>query len=125
MDLTHWNPVFSIVRELVEVETRSGDPEVFVAAAVGPDPELLGMSATSLNGSGAGLAWPQAAGAAIGECLERYAAASIRASDLHFGSAQELRRGGRATHDPTAWSLYDETQDVPYPQFDSDLRIAW
>lgn len=115
-----------LVTYLTEVELHRGEPEIFVAAARGPYMEVLGYpTGNTLVGSGAGLRWEDARGAAVGECLERYAASVVEGEHLVLASYEGLRRSGRQAHDPSAWALFDPTQQVPYPTFSQDRVIAW
>jgi ribosomal protein S12 methylthiotransferase accessory factor len=76
-------------------------------------------------GSGAGLTWDAASGAALGECLERYCAAMLDPGELVYGSFEELRARGNDACDPEAFALFDPSQEVPYPSFTRKTRIAW
>lgn len=123
------NPVSQmtgIVTFLTEVELNRGEPEVFVAAARGPDMHLLSYkTGAGIVGSGAGLTWHAARGAAVGECLERYSSAIVHADDLLVGSHEVLAQDGLSAHKPADWALFEESQDIPYPAFTGNLPIAW
>jgi ribosomal protein S12 methylthiotransferase accessory factor len=115
-----------IVGFLAEIALVPGSPDVFVAAARGPYMELFGQGAgTKIIGSGAGLGWDIAAGAATGECLERYCSALVDPDDFIFGSYEEVCAAGRRATEPDGWALFATSQDVPYRQFTPKTRIAW
>jgi ribosomal protein S12 methylthiotransferase accessory factor len=116
-----------IITYLTEVEQDRGAPEVFVAAARGPDMSVMGYPTSSQpHGSGAGLTWDDACGAAIGECLERYSAGVVDPADSLIISPYEAVVGsGYEAHDPRSWALFDPSQKVPYPQFTADRTIVW
>ena len=116
-----------LVTYLTEVELRPGDPEIFVVAAQAADLSVLDpRNTTTANGSGAGLTWDDAAGAAVGECLERYAASTL-GDEIIVGSHRSLRRRGCSAPDPAAWALFDDSQSLQavYPMFTKDVPIAW
>lgn len=118
--------LIGIVTYLTEVELMRGAPDVFVSAARGPDMTVLGYpTGASVNGSGAGLTWDVACGAAVGECMERYSASIVNSEDLVIGSYASLLKSGRLAHSPTSWAIFDPTQEVPYPPFTADREIAW
>ncbi|MFD3002858.1 YcaO-like family protein [Pontibacter toksunensis] len=120
------SPMLGLVTYLTEVELHSGDPNVFIAAARGPDMHSLGYkTGASLVGSGAGLCWEDARGAAIGECLERYAACIVESENLLISSYDSLINSNLNAHEPSTWALFDQSQKVPYPAFSNDLIIAW
>lgn len=112
-----------IVTFLTEVLLQRGDPDVFVAAAQGPP----GSAASGVTvGSGASLTWEGARGAAVGECLERYAASFVdRADPWLIGSHEMLLSRGHVAHPPETWALFDNAQNAPYPPFTSDVPIVW
>jgi YcaO cyclodehydratase, ATP-ad Mg2+-binding len=120
------SPMAGIVTYLTEVEFGRGDPDLFVAAARGPDMAVLGYpTGTDLVGSGAGLRWEDARGAAVGECLERYASCLVDVDELLIASYDTLVRSGRVAHEPSVWALFDPLQRVPYPAFTGDRTVAW
>lgn len=115
-----------LVTYLTEVELNSGEPDIFVAAARGPDMKRLGyQTGASIVGSGAGITWEAARGAAIGECLERYAACIVDPDTLLVSSYRSLVNNGYKAHSPSTWALFDKYQHIPYPEFTEDLIIAW
>ena len=115
-----------IVSFLAEIPLVAGSPDVFVAAASGPYMQVLeSESKSKIVGSGAGLTWDVASGAALGECLERYSSAIIDPEDLILGSFEELRTNGLPACEPNSWALFDHSQNVPYPAFTMQTRIAW
>ncbi len=121
-----YSPRIGIVTYITEAEIGLGDPDVFVAAATGPDMEVMGLHTdASVVGSGAGLSWDEARGAALGECLERYCSAFVREESLTYGSYDDLVRCGLSAHEPGDWALFDPGQRVPYPAFTNDQRLAW
>lgn len=118
--------LIGIVTYVVDVEMRRGAPEVFVSAAKGPDMALLGHpTGANISGSGAALGPESARGAAIGECLERYAASIVDDEELVIASHRSLTESGGKGHDPSAWALFDPSQQTGYPPFSDDLTIAW
>lgn len=120
------SPMLGVVTYLTEVELGRGEPDVFVAAARGPDMDVLGYATgANLVGSGAGLRREDACAAAVGECLERYAACVVDGEDLLIASYHSLVRSGRKAHDPSAWALFDKSQQIPYPTFSKERIIAW
>ena len=120
------SPLTGVVPYVTEVEFGRGGPEVFVAAATGPDMAVLGYATgANVSGSGAGLRWESARDAAVGECLERYAACVIDSENLLIASYNSLIRSGRKAHRPSEWALFDNSQQVPYSIFSEDLVIAW
>jgi ribosomal protein S12 methylthiotransferase accessory factor len=122
------DPMVGIVTYLTEVLLNRGDPDLFVAAAQGSNPEGGGSDAqpNTVIGSGAGLTWESARGAALGECLERYASASIdRPTTRYVASYDDLVSNGLRAHHPGDWALFDHRQDVPFPTFTTELPILW
>lgn len=120
------SPLIGIVSYITDVELLRGAPEVFVTAARGPDMNVLGYpTGANIAGSGAGLSWEAARGAAVGECVERYCASIVDSDDLLIGSYSSLIRRGESAHLPAKWAIFDSCQDVPYPTFGVDQEIAW
>jgi ribosomal protein S12 methylthiotransferase accessory factor len=120
------SPFIGIVTYLIDVETSRGAPEIFVAASKGPDMTVLGHpTGANIAGSGAALDREEARAAAIGECLERYSASIVPQEDLVIASYEALTLGGYSAHEPSDWALFDPIQQVGYPSFSPDLRIAW
>jgi ribosomal protein S12 methylthiotransferase accessory factor len=118
--------MIGVVTYLIEAESGRGGPDVFVAAARGPDMSVMGYATgANIMGSGAGLSWENARGAAVGECLERYAACIVNGNDLLAASYHSMVRSGRDAHDPSTWALFDNSQQVPYPTFSKDRIITW
>lgn len=122
------DPMAGIVTFLTEVLLNRGDPAIFVAAAQGSNPLAGGFDPqpNTVIGSGAALTWEGARGAALGECLERYASASIdRSGPRYVASYDILKRNGLRAHHPDDWALFDPSQQIPFPPFTTDLPILW
>jgi len=124
-----------LVRPPWVVEARRGDPSVFVASTETADlrtygiPELDDVADDGrIAGSGAGLTTLAAEGAAIGECLERYALALNPTADrLAFGSYRDLRSSEPAPVAPDEWALFTpgQAETIPYSIFDENTPLAW
>ncbi len=120
--------VTGLVRPPELSEIGRGDPDVFIAGTATGDLSAYGFQwAAEVTGSGAGLSLEEAEWAAIGECVERYALASVLADEVVFGSHAELREGEVPSVGPAEWALFDESQRGagPFAPFDDGTEIAW
>lgn len=120
--------VSGIVRHVVQAEMNRGDPEVFVLAAQTANLRAYGMPhEASSDGSGAGLSYAAARGAAIGECIERYACGIVHPETLLFGSYDSLRARGEQPVAPVDWALYAPEQyaTAPYAPFERHTPLGW
>jgi ribosomal protein S12 methylthiotransferase accessory factor len=105
-----------------------GDPDVFVISATCGDITAYGFpKGVASRGSGAGLTYEIAYGAAIGEAVERYACSIMHPEDLLFGSYSEMCKQGRHPIPPHSWALLDPSQyeRVSLSPFLEDTPIAW
>jgi ribosomal protein S12 methylthiotransferase accessory factor len=122
------DPSVGLVTSMLEAAPSARDPDVAVQVARIADIKAYDWPlATASDGSGAGLTGESAYGAAIGECCERYALATIPADRFVRGSAGALEAATRPV-EPERWALFDATQrerGLPYPPFDPDLEISW
>jgi ribosomal protein S12 methylthiotransferase accessory factor len=115
------SPYTGIVRAVDECLCSTSDPPLFRAAAdVGPGLVRLAGS------GGAGLSRREAAAAALGEALERYAAGEVPYERLVVASAREL---GRAAVSPERFALFSDRQlaeaGFPFRRFTHETRVPW
>jgi ribosomal protein S12 methylthiotransferase accessory factor len=122
------NPLTGIVKWTIEVPLERSDPEVFVVAAKTSDTSVFGCPTTAeINGSGAGLTIQKAYGAAIGECVERYASCFSNPEEWLYGSYNHLKDLGYDLIHPEKWALFHPQQwhqivDEPFSQA---TPVAW
>jgi ribosomal protein S12 methylthiotransferase accessory factor len=122
------SPYTGIVRSVDECLQATSDPRHFrVACEVGRGKALLGPSLEHLSGiGGAGLTRAQAAAAAVGEALERYAATYVPHERLVVASAQELGEDAAA---PERFALFSARQyqqrGFPFEPFTAQTRVPW
>lgn len=117
-----------IVRTLEECLASGAEPRLFRAACeIGGSDRLLGSSlghCAGIGGSGATRA--EAAAAAVGEALERYAASFLPRDRLVVATAREL---GEPAVAPERFALFSERQHAtpgfPFRRFTVDTPIAW
>ncbi len=120
--------VTGVIRPPELTETGRGDPDVFIAGTATGDLSAYGYEwATEVPGSGAGLSLEEAEWSAIGECVERYALASVVPEEVVFGSHAELREADVPSVGPEKWALFDDSQrgEGPFAPFDDETEIAW
>jgi ribosomal protein S12 methylthiotransferase accessory factor len=122
------SPYTGIVGALEECLYGTADPPLFQATC-----RLIGGEYTvgaplghlfSVGGTGSSRA--EAAGAAVGEALERYSATYVPHDMLRVATAREL---GDAAVDPCRFGLFSERQHgqqgFPFRRFTADTRLAW
>lgn len=122
------NDVTGIVKSTIEVQLERSDPNVFVVVAQTVDTAVYGFPTTAvLHGSGAGMTWVAARGAAIGECVERYACCFPDSGEWIYGSYNELNGPGYKLVPPEKWALFDPSQfnSIPDEPFFRTTPIAW
>jgi len=122
------DPLTGIAAYLVEAEMDRADPDVFIVAADTADIRQYGYPLpVAGSGSGAGLTYAQARGAAVGECLERYAFSVVHPEELLFGSYRLLAAQGLNPIPPWRWALFraDQHAAIPYPPFDKEAPVGW
>lgn len=127
------DPVTGIVTFIAEGERFRSDPDVFVVAArsanlsrfhnLGDQPP----GEHHVHGSGAGLTYNHALGAAVGETVERYSFGIVDQDELRLASFHELSQSGEDAIHPKRWSLFDSTQkdSIPYTFFEENTKITW
>ena len=114
-----------VISRLEQIALDASDPKVFWFHAFGANTlPILGNKA--LN-EGDGVSWDKtrAAKKAVGECIERYAAASYNSSDLVLSTYRNLSEEG--TH-PARFTLFEAEQYAPnlkLQAFDEDTLVAW
>lgn len=119
-----------IVREVRLFPPQPGEPPLFTAAAHGADTGVLSGQATSWQpgGGGIGITRTAALAAAVGEAVERYAAACVPGPALRQGSFSELSRLDSALR-PALLARFSEEQvrrsghALPCPG--DDTRLHW
>ncbi len=117
-----------IIRSVEECLGSVTEPPFFQAACeVGAGDWLLGSGLDHLSGlGGIGRTREAAAGAAVGEALERYSATYVPVHTLVFASATEL---GEAAVAPARFALFSERQygqpDFGYRRFTEHTRTYW
>jgi len=117
-----------IVGSVEECLHGTADPALFQATCALPAGEgLIGASLGHLfSVGGSGTSRAEAAGAAVGEALERYSATYVPAARLVVATAREL---GEAAVSPERFGLFSERQlatpGFPFRAFTEDSRIAW
>lgn len=122
------DPLTGIAAYVVEAEMDRGDPAVFIVVARTADIRAYGFpQGVAGEGSGAGLTYAQAYGAAVGECVERYAFSVVHPEDLVFGSWRALAAAGLNPIPPLHWALFDSSQQagLPFAPFDEETPLGW
>ncbi len=118
-----------IVGDVYEVPRMPDDPSVFVSVSRVADFSAIGLPATATNaGSGAGLTYEAAWAAAVGESVERYAAAIVQPEELRVAGARELSEEGETYMPPGSWTLpldEDLLGHGPLVPFDDEIRVGW
>jgi ribosomal protein S12 methylthiotransferase accessory factor len=122
------SPYTGIVGSVEECLHGTADPPLFQATCrVTAGEEIVGASLGHLfSVGGAGLSRAEAAGAAVGEALERYSATYVPHEKLIVATAREL---GDEAVDPLRLGLFSERQlagpGFPFRRFTADTRVAW
>jgi ribosomal protein S12 methylthiotransferase accessory factor len=117
-----------IVGSLEECLHGAADPPLFQAACgLAAGEEILGAPLGHLfSVGGAGTTRAEAAGAAVGEALERYSATYVPRETLVVATAREL---GDAAVEPERLGLFSERQlaapGFPFRRFTADTWVAW
>jgi ribosomal protein S12 methylthiotransferase accessory factor len=118
-----------IVGDVYAVPRVPGDPSVFVSVSRIADFTALGLPAAATNaGSGAGLSHEAARNAAVGESVERYAAAVPMTSEVVLATSRELTERGMRHTRPSEWTLMDQAEirtRTALDPFDEDAPVAW
>jgi ribosomal protein S12 methylthiotransferase accessory factor len=117
------------VRGVADIPLEPDDPRLFHAATETADCEpLFGRRSLGQNG-GCGLTREIAWASAIGEAIERYAAAAYDESALISATYRDLRGHGIDAVPPESIPLYSqrqyETPGFPYLPFHEDTRLKW
>jgi ribosomal protein S12 methylthiotransferase accessory factor len=122
------SPYTGIVGSLEECLHGTADPPLFQAScSLTAGEQVLGASLGHLfSVGGTGTTRAEAAGAAVGEALERYSATRVPHEKLVVATAREL---GGAAVEPGGFGLFSERQlsvtGFPYRRFTADTPVAW
>jgi ribosomal protein S12 methylthiotransferase accessory factor len=122
------SPRVGIVAALEECMVDVDEPPLHrVSCELAAAEEVLGSRiASARSGAGAGSSIEQAAGAAIGEAIERYSASFVPLERLVVATAAEL--GPRAA-DPAGFGLFAAAQyarpGFAYEPFTRETRVPW
>jgi ribosomal protein S12 methylthiotransferase accessory factor len=122
------SPYTGIVGSLEECLHGTADPPLFQATCrLIAGEQIVGAPLGDLfSVGGTGSSRSEAAGAAVGEALERYSAAYAPPEMLVVATAREL---GEAAVDPGRFGLFSERQyeepAFPFRRFTGDTRLAW
>jgi ribosomal protein S12 methylthiotransferase accessory factor len=122
------SPYTGIVGSVEECLHGTADPPLFQATCrLTAGEEILGAPLGHLfSVGGAGASRGEAAGAAVGEALERYSATYVPREKLVVATAREL---GSAAVEPSGFGLFSERQlaspGFPFRRFTAETRIAW
>lgn len=122
------DPLTGLIPFIAISDIEKGDPEVFVSAADTADTLAYGLPhKVTSKGSGAGLTYAAAWGAAVGEGIERYAFSIVHPEDLHFGSFYQMQAKGLCPVPPDHWALYAPSQlaALPLPAFHRETPVTW
>lgn len=116
----------SLIRELVEIRPAAGAPQVYNFSSVLCNTEaILGARVPGATGA-AGLTRREAEMGAIGEAVERYAAAYIPWERLQLGSAGAL---GDEAIGIDAFAIYEDAMydrpGFPLARYADDKRLYW
>lgn len=118
-----------IVPEVFQVARCPGDPTIFISVCRIADFTAVGLPASVTNaGSGAGLTRADSVNAAIGESLERYAAAIVDSESLVIATSAELTDRGVPHTPPSNWTLFERRQLTAHTRiqpFDEHTSVAW
>ena len=115
------SPYTGIVRTLEECLSAAADPPVHRVAVA------AGRGLAQLAGSGgAGMTRAEAAAAAVGEAIERYALSTVPLERIFVASASEL---GDEAVTPERFALFSERQHAqpgfPFAAFTRTARVPW
>jgi ribosomal protein S12 methylthiotransferase accessory factor len=122
------SPYTGIVGSVEECLHGTADPPLFQATCrLAAGDQILGAPLAHLfSVGGTGSTRPEAAGAAVGEALERYSATYVPEESLVVATAREL---GDAAVEPGRFGLFSERQlaapGFPFGRFTEDTRVAW
>lgn len=122
------DPLTGLLPYVAIAEMEKGDPDVFIAAADTVNTQIYGFpNEVTSKGSGAGLTYAAAQGAAIGEGIERYAFSIVHSEDLLLGSFNDMNEKDRNPIAPNRWAMFDASQyaSLPIPPFNDATPIAW
>jgi ribosomal protein S12 methylthiotransferase accessory factor len=125
--MTMISPVDSrtgLIRWLGHLPIEPGEPRIFNSYVKMAATERYSAVHTYDRCGGAGWTADAAAGAAIGEGLERYCSSICFDEQLVFGPADRLLDSYELAS-PTTFALFHEQQETPFPRFRSDTYIAW
>lgn len=116
----------SLIRHLVEIRPAAGSPRIFNASCLlSPTVSLFGANVPGATGA-AGLTSESALLAAMGEAVERYAAAAIPWNELVHATQAEL---GAAAIGIDAFDLHPPEQYLepgfPLTPWSADLTMYW
>lgn len=117
---------FSLVKHFMAIRPPAGSPRVFNASCVLSSTRLIaGTDVPGATGA-AGLTSESAALAAIGEAIERYAAAIIPWDELILATQSQLGEGAIGMD---AFALYTDdvydTPEFPLTKWHADLPVFW
>jgi ribosomal protein S12 methylthiotransferase accessory factor len=120
---------YGIIRAISDLTIEADDPRLFHAATqTASCTPLFNRSCFDRNG-GCGLTRELARASAVGETLERYAAAAYDERTLIAASYAELTSEGLRALDPRSIPLYSERQystpGFPYRPLRPESRISW
>lgn len=120
---------YGIIRAVWDLSIEPDDPRLFHAAARTASCEpLFNRSCFDHNG-GSGLTRELARASAVGETIERYAAAAYDERTLISATYAELTSEGLRALNPGSIPLYSERQyctpGFPYRPFRPESRITW
>jgi ribosomal protein S12 methylthiotransferase accessory factor len=120
---------YGLIRGVWDLATEPDDPRLFHAVAQTASCEpLFGRHCHGING-GSGFTAALARASAVGEALERYAAAAYDDAELVHASYSELAGARIRALDPASVPLYSERQyqspGFPFPPFRTDTRLRW
>lgn len=120
---------YGIIRAVWDLPIEPDDPRLFHAAAQTASCEpLFNRTCFDRNG-GSGLTRELARASAVGEALERYAAAAYDERDIISASYAELTDEGLRALAPGSIPLYSERQysspGFPYRPLRPESRISW
>ena len=122
------SPYTGIVGSLEECLHGTADPPLFQATCkLVAGEQVIGAPLGHLfSVGGTGSSRAEAAGAAVGEALERYSATYVPHEKLVVATAREL---GDAAVDPSRFGLFSGRQHgepgFPFRRFTADTRVAW
>lgn len=122
------SPQLGLGRALVRVPRRAGEPRIHLFSV---EPALMGPmeQRPSRQGcGGAGLTPEEARSSAVGELLEGYCAASMKAESTVFGTYRELSRNHELL-EPERFALFSDRQyespGFPFHRFTEDTPLSW